>query len=599
MSLSLRSAKAKLTRAKNALDTLCKGAEGVITPLETLQGNEEDIVGKLQGQKGTIRRKALPLKGARNQLEEAINNLTDNFDRLGEKEKGSERAECEQRIETAWDSVAHADSLLGLMTEAETDIAQSIDNILQRKERRRTAQERVNGAQSSTQPMQAANSYQVQMATQLPLRLQVPKFTGKRSDWENFWSIFKANIEDQAIPTMLKFNYLINALQGEAREAVNRFQVADENYTEVIKWLQQKYGKDSLLIDELYRKLEDYEAEGNSARAQTRLLDEVSTAMVQLKNKGHDINHKWLLNVIFRKFKGPLQTKILEKRSKLSSVEEWTWDKFYEVADNLLNKEEEIDRAKATLTRNEGTKEAPKSQTNRRPCIYRRRKNHQSSECRTVPPKERITYLSKQKLCMNCGKPNHMAQECRSPGCFKCGKKHHPSICDPSQSSFEDPRTREFGTQKRQAGETGPTKKPREAQEAHKGKRQVEGPRQYSYQNRGAKVNEITNETSSEPDTEEYVGHIASKEKAKTVLLTGVAKIQGKKGSRNVRILFDTGSELSFIDSELTQELQLPQIGEERLRINTFGSKKAEIGTYPIVEADLFDGDEGKYQVTL
>ncbi|KAL6740195.1 hypothetical protein Aduo_013576 [Ancylostoma duodenale] len=69
MSLSLRSAKAKLTRAKNALDTLCKGAEGVITPLETLQGNEEDIVGKLQGQKGTIRRKALPLKGARNQLE--------------------------------------------------------------------------------------------------------------------------------------------------------------------------------------------------------------------------------------------------------------------------------------------------------------------------------------------------------------------------------------------------------------------------------------------------------------------------------------------------------------------------------------------------
>ncbi|EYB83651.1 hypothetical protein Y032_0332g2787 [Ancylostoma ceylanicum] len=84
---------------------------------------------------------------------------------------------------------------------------------------------------------------------QLLPRLQVPKFTGKRSDWENFWSIFKANIEDQAIPTMLKFNYL-------------------------------------------------------------------------------------------------------------NSVDEWTWDKFYEVADHLLN-EEELERAKGIFTKDEGMKGTP------------------------------------------------------------------------------------------------------------------------------------------------------------------------------------------------------------------------------------------------
>ncbi|EYB83649.1 hypothetical protein Y032_0332g2786 [Ancylostoma ceylanicum] len=192
-----------------------------------------------------------------------------------------------------------------------------------------------------------------------------------------------------------------------------------------------------------------------------------------------------------------------------------------------------------------------------------------------------------------------MAQECRSLGCFKCGKKYHPSICESPQSPYQDTRIRETGTQKRQADDTGPNKKPREAQETHKKKRQMEGSRQYPYQNKGAKVNEIANEANSEPDTEEYIGHVANKSKTKAVLLTGVAKIQGKVGSRNVRILFDTGSELSFIDSKLTQELQLPQIGEEQLRINTFGSEKAEIGTYPIVAADLYDGDERKYQVTL
>ncbi|KAK6035705.1 hypothetical protein COOONC_26791 [Cooperia oncophora] len=44
------------------------------------------------------------------------------------------------------------------------------------------------------------------MPSYLP-RLEIPKFSGRRADWDNFWAIFSANIHEQNISPMLKFNY--------------------------------------------------------------------------------------------------------------------------------------------------------------------------------------------------------------------------------------------------------------------------------------------------------------------------------------------------------------------------------------------------------
>ncbi|RCN47018.1 zinc knuckle [Ancylostoma caninum] len=104
----------------------------------------------------------------------------------------------------------------------------------------------------------------------------------------------------------------------------------------------------------------------------------------------------------------------------------------------------------ATKERNQGKRPVPA-------CIYCKRTNHRSLECRTVPIAERAAFLARNQLCLNCGKPNHRAEDCRSQGCFKCGRKHHSSQCRSKRprtitrplSDQERRRIQQFGQQNR------------------------------------------------------------------------------------------------------------------------------------------------------
>ena len=50
---------------------------------------------------------------------------------------------------------------------------------------------------------------------------------------------------------------------------------------------------------------------------------------------------------------------------------------------------------------------------------------------------KRKNYFVEHKLCFNCGKIGHMANKCRSRGCYKCKAKHHTNLCD-AQSLTSD-----------------------------------------------------------------------------------------------------------------------------------------------------------------
>ncbi|KAE9413376.1 hypothetical protein Angca_002083, partial [Angiostrongylus cantonensis] len=57
----------------------------------------------------------------------------------------------------------------------------------------------------------------------------------------DFWKLFRSNIHSQNIPELHKFNYLLNAVRGEALEAVKKFRLAKENYTKAIEFLTTRY----------------------------------------------------------------------------------------------------------------------------------------------------------------------------------------------------------------------------------------------------------------------------------------------------------------------------------------------------------------------
>ncbi|KHJ79974.1 hypothetical protein OESDEN_20360 [Oesophagostomum dentatum] len=68
------------------------------------------------------------------------------------------------------------------------------------------------------------------------------------------------------------------------------------------------------------------------------------------------------------------------------------------------------------------------------------------------------------------------------------------------------------------------------------------------------------------------------------ILLTGTTTILAKNRNKAVRVLLDTGSQLSFIDSRLVAELELPVVNESKLRVKTFGSNRINEESHKVVE---------------
>ncbi|EYC41335.1 hypothetical protein Y032_0573g164 [Ancylostoma ceylanicum] len=132
------------------------------------------------------------------------------------------------------------------------------------------------------------------------------------------------NIHDQPISNIAKFNYLLKAVSGEIQETMTRFQISETGYEEAITWLQSRFGREDVIVEQLYAKLEKLQAEGQTTTDQRKLLDQVATTMTQLASKGQDVNHMQVLNQVFRKFGEQVQIKALKRRIKLPSASMWT-----------------------------------------------------------------------------------------------------------------------------------------------------------------------------------------------------------------------------------------------------------------------------------
>ncbi|KHJ77706.1 hypothetical protein OESDEN_22674 [Oesophagostomum dentatum] len=79
----------------------------------------------------------------------------------------------------------------------------------------------------------------------------------------------------------------------------------------------------------------------------------------------------------------------------------------------------------------------------------------------------------------------------------------------------------------------------------------------------------------------------------------GTTTILAKNENKPVRVLLDTGSQLSFIDSKLVAELELSVVKESKLRVKTFGSNRIKEESHKIVEVNLLDKDEGIHRFHL
>ncbi|VDO34279.1 unnamed protein product [Haemonchus placei] len=360
---------------------------------------------------------------------------------------------------------------------------------------------------------------------ELPI-IPIPIFSGK---------IIDANVHSQRLTNLQKFNYLLQSLRGEAKEAIRRYAVTEENYPVAVEVLRTKFGDKSKLIYDLQVRLERTSATSTHISEQRRLLEYLLALTTQLEQKGVSLNGSFTVQEILAKFKQSLQKKILQQRFETDHREDdWSMSKLLTDLDRLITAEEKVEEM---LANNEALQNRSKPSTgqrrNDRPlgrlqsCIYCNSPEHSSQACTKVASiKERTQLLLKYKRCLNCTRSNHLLKECIR-------------------------RT----TQRQNYTASS------ESPDPHIGK---------------------TDQNKEEESTSTfYISNTEPKRtRSKVLLLTGMAKVCDTKSGemKEVEILLDRGAVRSFITGKLANELNLPNIDSVHLSVYTFGNRAPQKG---------------------
>ncbi|CAJ0608218.1 unnamed protein product [Cylicocyclus nassatus] len=432
MGPSLKPHKTRITKLANTLEEMIESSQHMVAFEVPIMENEEESMDLLRTRIKSIQHRHTNITTTKAALETAVSSYQEAFNSLDNNSQQEERTSQETYVDRAWDLTATALSLLNKLDEKETELSSRLDNFAQAARRRERQLETVNTPQASNESSRWTTPPPSQLQSLLP-RLQLPKFSGRRGEWGSFWAIFQVTVDEQPIPTMIKFNYLLQSLVGEARQTAAQFQVVEASYQLVIEALKKKYGEDASIIEDLLMQLETTKAEGLSTKLQANLLERITAILTQLAAKGQDVNQRLVLNLVLRKFSAEIQAKAFERRERLTDSQQWTWSVLQKDLQDIITTKERIERSQELITKPHTPLSPLRGESQeRRPipaCIYCKRSNHRSVECRTVPISERAAFLARNQLCTNCGRPNHTAQNCRSQGCFRCGLKHHSSTC--------------------------------------------------------------------------------------------------------------------------------------------------------------------------
>ncbi|GBO13947.1 hypothetical protein AVEN_96834-1 [Araneus ventricosus] len=81
-------------------------------------------------------------------------------------------------------------------------------------------------------------------------KIELKKFDGDSKDYLTFWSQFRKIHEDSSIPNEDKFQYLLQAVvpKSKADRVVESFPATADNYPKAISQLQERFGRDDLLV---------------------------------------------------------------------------------------------------------------------------------------------------------------------------------------------------------------------------------------------------------------------------------------------------------------------------------------------------------------
>ena len=397
-----------------------------------------------------------------------------------------------------------------------------------------------NGVRSSPDRVSLSEMNVSHAGVRLP-KINLPKFDGDITRFNHFWQSFECAVHRKdSIPIINKLNYLFSLLEGPAYRAVEGLEFQERNYENVIDVLKSRFGKRQHIVTAHMQALLKLQIHPNANTQQLRsIYDKINVNVRGLQALGMPAENygNLLIPIIMARMPREITMQVARK----TATDEWDIDEILgiiqteleanEISANLAAADKRIRSQDVTPTRVQGTansfvarQEARKDKGERKLQCYFCKGSHVAGKCDTISSiEERRKTLKEERRCFNCLKKGHFSSECNSRnGCSQCkgwkGKRHY-SIC----------------------------------------------------------LGELSNSKPAENDKGSESTTVTAKEKGNVLLQTATGYVY--KGSNNdkcikVQMLFDLGSQRSYVTEELMKKLNLDVECSEKLNLNTFGSSK-------------------------
>ena len=259
--------------------------------------------------------------------------------------------------------------------------------------------------------------------------LEVPKFSGKLEDWPAFWEAFRILVHETGDENIYKFNALKQSCEGRALALLKRFPSDGSAYYEAIDRLKSIYNNDNSIFKTLYDKLKAVKRAKESITDIRRVFNECAILTSQIERQGQEINCATFLTEVRYKFpKDVLEEVARRERDKFNGKITQMKDLIDVIEDYIITQEIILDEQ--PIESLERSFQVMKIDKSRPTCNLCNKPNHRAAECRTFNNMNaRKTQINRQRLCFVCLGKGHSAKDCRNSGCRRCGKRHHESIC--------------------------------------------------------------------------------------------------------------------------------------------------------------------------
>ena len=401
--------------------------------------------------------------------------------------------------------------------------------------------------QEDTPPIQIRRE---KVNARLP-KIELPKFRGDPSNWQPFWDKFLAIVDESDMSPVNKFSYLQSLLQDEALACVAGLSLTDDNYESAKVLLQKRFGRKEKIIFSHIQKL--LSISQNKSNNLWSLYDQVQASVRSLENLGiqGDTYGVLLTPMILHQLPSHIRLEWArsgeEKEGDLEFLLEFLFGEiqrrersqvFSGENQQVLKEKRKSVQTAASLVANEQSKIK---------CAFCHR-NHYSDKCELISGlshEQRRDKVKALRLCFKC-LGSHTARDCDKK-CYFCKGPHHSvlHIHNDRKHSVDGSLSADLST-------VNSHKHPGQVNlsVAASGSSSIRG---------GADSGDTT------PGT--LYSHSGT-------FNTLMQVVQTKIGGQNVNVLFDSGSDRSFVKSSTAAKLGLQPVKKECLSLSSFGGHK-------------------------